>query len=405
MEKARRWVVVFALICGVLIFGGQGSAADPAEEVQALKTQVQQLLQRIEQLESKQAKQAEQTEKLTKKVETKVTLATAESGLKVKGRFFAGYFDDGEDGTFKNGSFEVPEAKFQLTWKPSEKIEVVNRLSFNNAAVGALDYFYLQVNQIVPADQKSRLRLGKFKVDFGEETWVNNPVEDTAGLISTSASNTSGYDEGLELYGHFIPDKFGYAVSLTNGSKGTGSDNNSGKAVAAKLFVQPGKPLYLSASYYASNDLAAAGADMSIAGVTTPPAGVTEWNRNIWEFDVKGALGKTKLAAAYGQFTDDFSGATTDRKGDYYYAQALYNFTPQFYAGIRYSKVELDNGVTATLNGVTKADEYTRTSLGVGYRLNKLVTIKAAYDWNNNNRPGLPDWKVDRFAVGIATSF
>lgn len=397
-------VLVFG---GSLIFSKSGLAADPAEEVQSLKNQVQQLLQRIEQLESKQEKQTEQTEKLTNKLETKevVTLATTASQLKVKGRFFTGYFDNGEDGAFKDGSFEVPEAKFQLTWKPFEKIEVVNRLSFNNAMVGDLDYFYLQVNQIIPADRKSRLRLGKFKVDFGEETWVNNPVEDTAGLISTSASNTSGYDEGLELYGHFIPDKFGYAVSLTNGSKGTGTDDNRDKAVAAKLFFHPCKPLYLSASYYTSNDLPAAGADMSIAKVTTPPVGVIEWNRNIWEFDIKSVLGKIILAGAYGQFTDDLDGAPTDREGEYYYIQGIYNFTPQFYAGLRYSRIELDNGVTATLNGVTGADEYTRISLGIGYKLNKLVTLKAAYDWNNNHRPGMSDADVDQFAAGIATSF
>jgi len=393
----KRWRIIF-VVSGVLMFGGKVFADTKEDEIRALKAQVQQLLERIEKLEEEQEKVKEEKEK----AKEPVVLSTKDSKLTLKGRFFVGYFSSEREGSsYHDGSFEIPESKVQLTWKPLEKVEVVNRMSFNNASFNNLDYFYLQVNQIIPQDEKSRLRIGKMKIDFGEETWINNPVEHK--FITNSASNTSGYDEGIELYGNFIPDTLGYAVSITNGNSGTGSDNQSSKATAIKIFGKPVKPLYLSGSYYLSNNLGTGKSEMSIAGLNSVPSGATNWNRNIWEIDAKIFCHNFEFFGAYGSFADDITGAD-NRKGDYYFFQGVYNFTPKFYAGLRYSSVKLDDDAVYSLNGIN-ANEYIRPSVVLSYKISKLMTLKAEYSWNKAKVPGADDVDDDLFAIGLATQF
>lgn len=391
----RKWMWV--LLGTAVLFGGLAGkvlAADPV----------------IEMLQEKGVITAEEADSLyaEKAKAEPVVMKNAGSKLTMDGRFFGGYYvsDENKDYSskygsgsninYKNGSFEVPDGKIRFTWAPMERISVVTRLSFGGADNSNLkfDYLYGQYNGIIPADRASRLRLGKMKVDFGEETHTDNAVDNNVSLISNSASIAGGYDEGVELYGHFVPGKCGYTLGLTNGSKDTGSDSNTGKAVAAKLFVQPIPQLYFSGSYYTADMVDGGSTDFKIANITSEPtgSGAGGWNRSAWEVDVKSKFfksdGKTeiaRLAGAYGQFADNADGAA-DREGSYYFLEGMYNFTPKFFTGARYSVVKLDDNYATTMNGISNANEYTRTSLGLGYRLNKLVTLKAEYSWNNTER-------------------
>ncbi len=409
----RKSLFLDVVLSLVLISTGYVRAEEPEAEIKVLKAQVQELMQRIEKLEkelagTKEVKAGQPAEKTAveskeEKPKQPVTLSTSGSELTVKGRVFIGYYDSERSGsTYENGSFEMPDAKVQLTWKPWERIEAVTRFNLNNAAFNSVDYCYLQGNQVIPGDEKSRVRLGRTKIDFGEETWANNPVENR--FISNSAANVSGYDDGIELYGNFIPDVFGYYVDLANGNTGTGSDNTSSKAVSAKIFGRPVKPVYLSASYYTTGDLDNNNTEMTIAGGSTAPTGATDWQRNIWEFNTKLALGPAEFAGAYGEFDDDATDVA-DRKGEYYFIQAVYGVTPKIYAGLRYSTIKLDDGVTNTLNSVSDADQYDRTSFILGYKFSKLVTVKTEYSWNDNHRPGKDSIDDNQFAIGVATQF
>ena len=230
-----------------------------------------------------------------------------------------------------------------------------------------------------------------------------------------------------ELYGNFIPGKFGYTLSVTNGNSGTGIDNKTNKAIAAKLFVQPldtaAANLYFSGSYYTAGlPDSASKTDFTIAGLGTGTAAA--WTRDLWEVDAKSTLfrqdsagnktERAKLGAAYGQFNDNFdhTPSTMDRNGSYYFLEGMYNFTPKLYAGARYSIVTLDKKYADALNGIANANEYERTSVGLGYRLNNLVTLKAEYSWNDTSRmtgtttgvkaKSLSD---NLFAVGLAAAF
>jgi len=423
----RKWI--WMLMGAAVLFGGLAGkvlAADPV----------------IELLQEKGVITASEAQTLydEKAKSEPVLLSSAGSKLTMKGRIFAGYYVSDEDKTlagqygsgsnvsYKHGSFEVPDGKLQFTWNPLERFSVVTRLSFGGADSTKFDYFYGQYNGIIPGDRKSRVRLGKIKVDFGEEIITDNAVDNNVGLISNSASIVGGYDEGIELYGNFIPDVFGYTLSLTNGKDSTGIDDNTNKAIAAKIFVQPIPQLYFSGSYYTA-DRSVTGAplagaiDFKIAGMSGAPSGVGAdgWNRSVWEVDVKSRFFQedkkteiARLAAAYGQFADELKNApgTTDREGTYYFLEGMYNFTPKFFVGARYSVVSLDDKYADTMNGIKLVNEYQRTSVGIGYRLNKLVTLKAEYDWNNTTRmtgtiTGIKDKSLsdNLLVVGLAAAF
>lgn len=420
----RKWILM--VVGTALLFGGIAKKTFAADPV-------------IEMLQEKGVITADEAQKLydEKAKSEPVLLSTAGSKLTMKGRFFAGYYVSDEDKAFaskygsgsntnyRNGSFEIPDAKLQFTWNPMACVSVITRLSFGGADNSNLkfDYLYAQYNGIIPGDLKSRVRLGKMKVDFGEETFTDNPLENNAGLISNSATGAAGgYDEGVDLYGNLIPGKLGYTLGYSNGNVNTGSEDNTAKAIATKVFIQPIPQLYFSGSYYTADmtgDSTTGKTDFKIAGLSSAPTGVgvDGWNRSVWEVDAKGKFfqpGSTteiaRLAAAYGQFVDDLNESSSpDREGSYYFLEGMLNFTPKFFVGARYSFVSLDKQYVDTLNGIAKANQYERTSVGMGYRLNNLVTLKAEYSWNNTKRieastsnKALSD---NMFVVGLAAGF
>jgi hypothetical protein len=158
--------------------------------------------------------------------------------------------------------------------------------------------------------------------------------------------------------------------------------------------------------------------DFNIAEVFDAPAGANNWNRELWEVDVRYGYGKEgikscvgstpdqrwQLAAALGRFQDDASGAA-DRNGDYWFVEGLYNLTARAYIAGRYSAISLDNGVLAKLGGSPVAvNEYRRFSIGMGWRLGLLTHLKAEYT-RNNTSGGTSDPKLNQFALGLATKF
>jgi hypothetical protein len=79
----------------------------------------------------------------------------------------------------------MPEARLRFNLLMSPDIKVVARMSLNNAAFVSLDYLsidYANLMALAAPSMKDSLfnpllRIGRFKLDIGEETWGNNPVE------------------------------------------------------------------------------------------------------------------------------------------------------------------------------------------------------------------------------------
>jgi outer membrane murein-binding lipoprotein Lpp len=417
------WLVLGALI----LFGAGGikpARAEDQTELQQLKQQVQELQQRIHQLEEAQAQQQE-AEASRKEAEAKkpeaVQVGTKGSKVKVDGRLFAGVFDTGSDGAFPNRSLDIPDAKLRFTFSPSKDITIVNRFSTNRAATSGFDYFYLDLNNLAGAAGHT-LRLGKMKIDVGDETWSDNPVESV--LITNSVSHVSGYDEGVNFRGPLGRGKrpATYSLAVLNGNKDFVA-SDGGLAWAVKVAGAPTDHLYLSASYLATGDLVKKDGtldkpDFKVGELVDAPGGATSWKRSLWEVDARWNYGPTgskptivseptprfQAAAAYGQFTDA-AAPVADRQGKYWFLEGLYNLIPRLFLASRYSTVELDDGATAKLGDSPVAvNAYHRFALGVGYRLTSLTQIKAEWTRNRTSGGGTQP-HLDQLAVGVATKF
>lgn len=349
-------------------------------------------------------------------------------------RFAAGYLDSESDGSYPVGSFQIPEVKLRFNWNMTPDMIVVTRMSLNNASYTGIDYFYLDYNNLfsrIFASLKDSLfdptlRLGRFKLDIGEETWSDNPVESI--VISNSAGLANGYDEGVQLHQAYKKDQIGiplkWSISFTNGNSTTttnGADNQQAKAICFKFGINPVNELYISGSFYNSGKLLD-NAEAAYAQLKTPPTNATEWTRTITEVDARydfkpkkedrlnpGAPAwfdsKAYIRTAYGQFKDDGKDTVEDRKGDYYFTELGYGLTENIYLGVRYSKIEFDkNNVFAKLNGVDNANAYERTSLGLGYRLSDNIHAKFEYVKNSEKmKTGNVKPKNDQVAFLITT--
>ncbi|HAZ10693.1 MAG: hypothetical protein A2047_02190 [Omnitrophica bacterium GWA2_41_15] len=433
--KMKRLLIPILVLAFIFSYAPPGFAATD-EEIQILKQQVQQLLQRIDKLEADQAKTKEDMAKAPSGQAPKVDLSNTLSKLKMKGRFATGYYKSETAGSFPSGSFEMPDAKIQFSFQPDEINTVVMRFKLDNGVTGIsttsplLDYFYLQSKDFIPSLKDTPFslssRLGRFKLGFGEETWSDNPVEGV--LPSNSAAKTGVSDEGLELAGKIKLDKIGlkplgWVTSVSNGNNTVGSDSGQGKAFLGKLYYTPIDPLYLSASYYDSGRLKLSNSEFSIAGLAQRPTNATDWERKVWEIDARYDFGKGKkpldppaysdskaiVRLSYGGFHDITSTATTglataERAGNFGFIEGTYNLTKKIYTAGRFSFVNLDNEVTASLNSVT-ANTYDRYSLGMGYRWSDNTIVKLGYDWNEESGPSTNQANNDQLTAIVSTQF
>lgn len=424
----RRNVLIVVLISlAVLIFNLPSVYADERdEEIASLKEQVQGLLKRIENLEQEQSKEKEaitkHEEAIAKKTEPSVVMDKLVSRLKLKGRWAAGYYKSEDAGSYPSGSFEVPEAKLVFSLEPDEINKITLRLNLNNGTFNSVDYSYINTDLKkllkLPVDLNSRI--GRLRVDFGEEWLWNNPVEGV--LTSNSAANVDGKDEGFQLLGKIGKTKpLGYVFSVTNGSSGTGSYTSVAKAFAGKLYYNIFAPLYVSASYYHSGTMKVSNSEMAISGLTSRPTNAIKWSRQIWEVDMRYDYKKGKtlyppaysdskaiIQLAYGGFDDGVISAlaigATKRSGTYGFLEGTYNFNKKIYMAGRVSFINLDDDATAALNNIN-CHRYNRYSLGAGYRLTGNTILKLGYDWNEESGPGLNDENNNLLSLVMASQF
>lgn len=326
------------------------------------------------------------------------------NNLRLDGRIYAGYLD--REG--RAATFEIPDGALRFTWGLADNIDVVTRWRYNNAQDNNLDQMYVRFKRLLPFDETSHLSIGKFKMDVGEEHKTDNRVGNWPGLISNSVVNMAATDWGLALSGSMVPGTLGYVLTVSNANNGDVVDNNYKKAWSAKVHYRPVRPLYLSAGYYTTDRMDDATAALSIAGNRRTLAGVNDWRRSAWKLVSRWEPNRAaRLAAAWGQFSDDaLAPAGIDNiDGKFYYLEARYSFVPRFYAAARHSSVKLDDNALATLGGFNNCNEAVRTSFGLGYVINRNVTLKTEYTSNSGRRPGQPNLSADQFALGAALTF
>ena len=249
------------LLVGVPAFGQQ-SQDDLRAEIESIKQQ----LAGMEELKARLT----DLEKKIEQAPSSVSTAFPGEKAKIDGRLFTGLFDTGDGGANPNWCTDIPDAKLRFTFYPSPNITIVNRLSANGAQAGDFDYFYLDY-----ALPKTTIRIGQRKVDVGQETWTDNPVENM--LVTPSISHVSGYATGVALLGKLGPSV--YELGFVNGAKGVMVRPTNSLPFNAKIGVPLPGSLFASLSYLDSGDLRAS--DRSSISIADAPAGSTEWRRSV----------------------------------------------------------------------------------------------------------------------------
>ena len=394
-----------------------------AQAQEDLRSKTQQIKQQLAEMDALKAKLAELEGKLEESQKTQKagtsTVTTCFKGVKagIDGRIFLGAFKSGSQGPDPNWSTDIPDAKLRFTFNPSNRITVVNRLSTSGARSADFDYFYLDYAGI--PNPASVLRLGQRKIDFGQETWTDNPIENI--LISNSVSHISGYATGIAIRGKLsnVERSPVYEIGVVNGAKGQMARQSSGLQTNVKLGTPLPGNLFVSASYFDTGTLKGTDkAGLSIAEINDAPSGATEWKRTLWELDLRYNYGlagirsmvpsrsipSVMVGATWGKFSDSASGAA-DRDGRFWFIEGLYNLTSRLYAAGRRSTAKLDGGALARLSkSPVDVNSYCRTSIGLGYRLTNLTDLKTEYTTNDTSG-GPSEPSLNQWAIGIAAKF
>jgi hypothetical protein len=383
-----------------------------AQSQDDLRAEIESIKKQLSQMEELKTRLAD----LEKKLDEQKTSSSVNAGFpgekaKIDGRIFTGIFDTGDQGTDPNWSTDINDAKLRLAFSPSANVTIVNRLSTTGAKSADFDYFYLDY-----ALPKTTLRVGQRKVDVGQETWVDNPVENM--LVTNAVSHVSGYATGIALVGK-LGGSAPYEIGFVNGARGVMARPTSGLPINMKIGTPLGGNLFASVSYFNSGKITASDRSaISIAEIADAPAGSTDWKRSLWELDLRynyggngirpliptGDLPRVTLGATYGAFGDNAVGAP-DRDGKYWFVESLYRVNNRLYAAARYSAVDLDDSIFAALGKSPVAvNSYRRTSIGLGYRLTNLTHVKTEYSFNSTSG-GSPKPSLNQWAIGLASKF
>lgn len=315
----------------------------------------------------------------------------------------------------ENASINIPRAKIRWDLKVPGGIVVTLRADAKESTLGEVDYLWVDWNTRL-GENPLRFRVGRHKPPVGEETFTDNVVE--SPVIFNSAGILAGVDEGVEVWTLLGSGERPVELTLSalNGNRaGSGSnkgapDNNSAKAFVASIKANITSNLEGRISLFDSGDMGTADSEISIAGLRSPPSGATDWSRSIVAFYLRYDFEKGKkfnppaysdsrtiVRFHFADFSDEVTPDSLSREGTTWFVDVLHNVTPRVFLSGRYSTIQLDNNVTAKLNGVT-ANEYNRTEISLGYRINPKTNLRIGYQMNETS-PTDPDDNVTALLI------
>ena len=303
------------------------------------------------------------------------------------------YLDTGGTGTSKHGSFLVKEASLFLDAQMWEHISFFSEtwlLRFPQNDAFIVGELYAKFDDLFARDGAGGIgvKVGRFEIPFGEDylRWDANETP----FITFSAADPYGIDEGVEAYGsvggvHWI-------AALTNGSQGTGSDENSAKLVAAKLYGDPFGDLYLSASGLTMgaverSALRFSGSAISPVGTGAASTAGVSPNNSVdaagWELD--GWIARSRRANVrlqVGQLYIDDDASAFDRDLTWFEIEPAYSLRDDLELVLRYSEIgtyEDDEGYIFSGKPVAQAETF-------GYDSSALRRVSAGARWTINPR-------------------
>jgi hypothetical protein len=323
----------------------------------------------------------------------------ADNEIRISGEAGLGYFNSGALGAYPNGDFRLDEARVFVDapiWKDvflHTEIDLRTReASDDGVYTGELYVDFENVSGQWGQDDLLNVRVGRFYVPFGEEYQHRMVLDDP--LISHSASDIWGLDQGVEVYGK--RGGLSYAAAIQNGGVNSLHDFNPDKSVAGRLGYDPAPWLHLSGSAMRTGRLSTSGDQLSALWFDQgffrtlgPSATTSEFDATLLELDGAVHTGGTSLGVAGGtvRYDDNNRARNDSRHLTYYYIEGTQALTEQLLAAARFSHISAPGGYplvgqgnfSTFLFGNISTTSLTRLSLGLDYRFGPPLVLKLEY--------------------------
>ncbi|HEX4118991.1 MAG TPA: outer membrane beta-barrel protein [Verrucomicrobiae bacterium] len=417
----RRQIAQFGLIFAVTVFPSF-SPSLVAQDVNALKKEVDELRDQNLLLQKQLQQQQEMIDQLSRKFsglqktnelqekDVSDLKAAAENApappeksrgfslnnVVISGEGAVGFFETGKNGQFPNAAFRVDEARLfvdAMLWDDVFFYGQVDLMTREEQDAGLyLGELYLQWENVLKywnLDQLLNVRAGQFYTPFGEEYQRRFAIDNV--LISHSLSDLWALSPGLELYGGWK--HLTYVAAVQNGGDSTLNDGTADKSIAARIGYDPSSWLHFSVSGMRTGKLSVSQDVLSamwfgdgfFKSIGSPATSL--FQVNLAEFDAQTQWknwngGYVRAAGGYAGYDDNDPAGDNHRDIYYYYVEALQHLTRKVYAATRWSQIRVPNGYSIVGDtdtyGLPTSDLW-RLSLGLGYQFNDHLVLKAEY--------------------------
>jgi hypothetical protein len=375
------------------------------QQNQALQDQLRQqqklidsLSQKVNQIQDESKASTDQTQ------ETRTDLTSGLNKISISGEGAAGFLKSEREGLFPKGDFRLDEARLFLEAPVHEGIYFFSEIDLQTREAEGwslqLGETYLDfegVSRLWDNENMLNVRLGRMFIPFGEEYLERFAMDNP--LISHSLSDLWGVDQGIELYGAIGPVR--YAAAVQNGGEAL-RDFSEDKSVSGRLSYDPARWLHLSVSGMRTGDLLLADgvSAMWFGGGWFIPFGstnVTRFHADLLEGDIKVTLphGQLKAFGGYVRYDDNDRPQQNGRDIYYYSVEAQHDLIAKLYGAARFSQIFARNGFPIGGNAsmapyafIPNTEEIWRLSLGLGYRLNHNLILKAEYSFEQAKEIG-----------------
>lgn len=345
--------------------------------------------------------------------------------VRLGGEAGAAFFDTGRDGTFPNAEFRIDEAKLFLDAKITgnvfffAELNIVQREAMDDDM--EMGEVYVEVEDLESLWGGSTplvLRAGRFDIPFGEEYLTRDAVDNP--FISHTLADIWGVDEGVELFGR--AGLLDYTLAVQNGGFDKLHDGDPDKAVTARAGIRAAQGLRFSASAMRTGDLSVEDDILSevwFGNTYISPVGsrsdTTSFHADLAQLDATWQWTGGRAAASFGgiRYDDDDSTADNARDALFWSAELVQDVVRRWYAGLRYSQVQADDGFVVPGQGSADApssrydtENIWRLSAVLGHRWNERLVWKAEYSWERGSRyDGSSIRGLDMISTEIACGF
>lgn len=345
--------------------------------------------------------------------------------LDITGFAAAGYYKTEANGLLPYGHFTVKEASLFFESEVAEDMafflewQAIRLKDEDKKVAGQTAEAYLHLKNVLKAqgDDLLGIKLGRFDLPYGEEYLFQDAIDNP--LISLSVSWPYGWDEGILFYG--TAHNVGWVLSLTDGHDDRSTDDHPSLAYNGKIYGDLAPNLYGSLSYMHNGRTSESAMEFAGTHLTSPAGTTAQTESSMWEANLKYSIPSSwHLWVNYGSVqAKDKANPTANRNFSYYTVEPLYHLNDNLFLVARYSAIgtfKSDKGYNFDGKPYAKGDQYgyntsslSRSSLGIGHKLNTNSILKAEYarhDFNAIDGATQPvDKKHDFYGVELAVKF